>query len=147
MTARRRWRTLTRGEMRGGGFFSPGNDGRAGNEFKNESSKVSPALDPRKVFMEHLRTSPCAVGRDEVLKDVNTQKRARVPASAATHGPAEILLIEDNLLDAELTLEALRDAGFSHKVEHVSDGQEALDMIFEPKATPTLPKLVLLDLN
>src|SRR2546430_13002951 len=49
-----------------------------------------------------------------------SQKRARVPASAATHGPAEILLIEDNLLDAELTLEALRDAGFSHKVDRKS---------------------------
>lgn len=81
------------------------------------------------------------------MKELDTQKRARVPVSAANQAGAEILLIEDNLLDAELTLQALRNAGFSNKVEHVSDGQEALDMIFEPKATPALPKLVLLDLN
>ena len=62
-------------------------------------------------------------------------------------GPAEILLIEDDPLDAELTLRALREAGFANKVEHVGDGEEALGMIFEPKTTPALPKLVLLDLN
>ena len=59
----------------------------------------------------------------------------------------EILLVEDNPLDAELTLLALRDAGFSNSVEHVKDGEEALDLIFEPKNAPTLPKLILLDLN
>lgn len=78
---------------------------------------------------------------------MDTQIRARVPATAANYGGAEILLIEDNPLDAELTLRALQDAGLSNKVEHVRDGEEALDMIFEPKAAPTLPKLVLLDLN
>jgi len=85
--------------------------------------------------------------RKKVVKDLDTQKRARVPASAVNHSGAEILLVEDNPHDAELTLKALRDAGFSNKVEHVRDGEEALDMIFEPKTTPTLPKLVLLDLN
>jgi two-component system response regulator len=62
-------------------------------------------------------------------------------------GAAEILLVEDNPLDAELTLQALRDAGFSQIVEHVTDGEEALGCIFEPKSTPSLPRLILLDLN
>ena len=48
---------------------------------------------------------------------------------------------------AELTLEALRKAGYSDNVEHVSDGEEALGMIFEPKNSPSLPKVILLDLN
>jgi two-component system, response regulator len=81
------------------------------------------------------------------VKELDTQKRAGVPAPDASHGGPEILLVEDNPLDAELTLQALREAGFSNKVEHVRDGEEALEMIFEPKTTPALPKLVLLDLN
>jgi CheY-like chemotaxis protein len=32
-------------------------------------------------------------------------------------------------------------------VEHVTDGEEALGCIFEPKSTPSLPRLILLDLN
>ncbi|HSU53593.1 MAG TPA: response regulator [Candidatus Dormibacteraeota bacterium] len=65
-----------------------------------------------------------------------------------SHGqPADILLVEDDPHDAEMTLAALRECGLAHRVEHVNDGPEALDYIFAPKQSPTLPKLILLDLN
>ena len=75
------------------------------------------------------------------------QNTSHVWAPRPSTDVAEILLIEDNPLDAELTLEALRKAGYSDNVEHVSDGEEALGMIFEPKNSPSLPKVILLDLN
>jgi len=78
---------------------------------------------------------------------MESKSREKLSASPAGKGATEILLIEDNPLDAELTLQALRDAGFSHIVEHVKDGEEALEVIFEPKTSPVLPKLILLDLN
>ena len=78
---------------------------------------------------------------------METKSRGNSSAPRPTGGAPEILLVEDNPLDAELTLQALRDAGLSHKVEHVTDGEEALALIFEPKCSPTPPKLILLDLN
>ena len=42
----------------------------------------------------------------------------------------QILLVEDNPTDAELTLDALRDAGMTNKVQWVKDGAEALDVLF-----------------
>jgi CheY-like chemotaxis protein len=73
--------------------------------------------------------------------------KSKVNSSASESGVPEILVVEDNQLDAELTLQALRDGGFAQHVGHVKDGEEALELIFEPKSLPTLPKLILLDLN
>lgn len=42
----------------------------------------------------------------------------------------EILLVEDNPHDAELTLRALRKNHLANRVFHVKDGAEALDFIF-----------------
>ncbi len=64
----------------------------------------------------------------------------------------EILLVEDNPNDAELTLRALKKQNLANKVHVVTDGAEALDYIF---ATGTYdnfdpnhrPKLILLDLK
>lgn len=66
--------------------------------------------------------------------------------------PFEILLVEDNPADIEITLEAFRR---SHRGNHVSvcrDGEEALDFLFQRnrynRATNApRPDLVLLDLN
>lgn len=61
----------------------------------------------------------------------------------------EILLVEDNPGDAELTLEALSDNKVRNNVHVVEDGEEALDYLFKRgKYTnvPT-PDLILLDLN
>jgi two-component system response regulator len=70
----------------------------------------------------------------------------------ATNGITDILVVEDDPNDAELTLGALEQSGFISRVRHVSDGREALDYIgstgvyARDKSAP-LPKLILLDLN
>ncbi len=63
--------------------------------------------------------------------------------------PVEILLVEDNPGDVDLTLEALEDAKMRNHVSVARDGQEALDFLrgedgFEDKPRPDL---ILLDLN
>src|SRR5947207_2588079 len=64
----------------------------------------------------------------------------------------DILLVEDNADDAELTLRALALCGFGQRVAHVTDGDEALDYIagtgiFARARPATAPKLILLDLG
>ncbi|MEA3142858.1 MAG: hypothetical protein QOG31_182 [Thermoplasmata archaeon] len=60
----------------------------------------------------------------------------------------EILLVEDNPKDLELTLHALRKNNLANQVRVARDGQEALDFFFGPAANrATKPKLVLLDLK
>jgi two-component system, response regulator len=63
----------------------------------------------------------------------------------------EILLVEDNISDAELTVRALRGIGVTQKILRLSDGVEALDFIFRKSRfadrDQSLPKLILLDLK
>jgi CheY-like chemotaxis protein/DNA-binding Xre family transcriptional regulator len=64
----------------------------------------------------------------------------------------EILLVEDNQHDIELTLHAFRKARIANVVHIVHDGQEALDFVFASGAflhrqNQPLPGVVLLDLN
>ena len=64
----------------------------------------------------------------------------------------EILLVEDNPDDVELTRLAFDEAKIANKLAVVSDGAEALDYLFArgrfADRDPTdLPSLVLLDLN
>lgn len=42
----------------------------------------------------------------------------------------EILLVEDNLNDAELCIRTLKKSNLANKLVHLEDGQEALDFIF-----------------
>jgi two-component system response regulator len=42
----------------------------------------------------------------------------------------EILLVEDNASDAEMTIEALKQNNLANKLLHVKDGAAALDFIF-----------------
>ena len=58
----------------------------------------------------------------------------------------EILLIEDNLDDAGLTLRALKKHHLANKVLHLRDGEEALNFLFSEKFNQ-LPRLILLDLK
>lgn len=44
--------------------------------------------------------------------------------------PVEILLVEDNPNDAELTIRALKKHNLANDLHWVEDGQEALDFIF-----------------
>jgi CheY-like chemotaxis protein len=63
----------------------------------------------------------------------------------------EILLVEDNPLDAELTIRALKKGGLANKLLWLKDGEQALDYLFRrgPYAgrDDILPRLVLLDLK
>lgn len=64
----------------------------------------------------------------------------------------EILLVEDNPTDAELTIEALREGKLANKLVWVKDGAEALDFIFTRGAfagriPDAPPKLIMLDLR
>ena len=64
----------------------------------------------------------------------------------------EILLVEDNPTDAELTIRALKKHHLANHLIHVTDGQEALDFFFgtgpyEGRDVMQQPKVVLLDLK
>jgi len=63
----------------------------------------------------------------------------------------EILLVEDNSNDAEMTIRALRKSHIANNLVHVEDGAEALDFIFGTGAfagrSVINPKLILLDLK
>lgn len=64
----------------------------------------------------------------------------------------EILLVEDNPRDAELTIRALKRKNLANNLYHVEDGVEALDFLFGRGAHSGRdmnepPKVVLLDLK
>jgi CheY-like chemotaxis protein len=60
----------------------------------------------------------------------------------------EILLVEDNADDVDLTLRALRKEHMANQIHVVRDGEEALAFLFDPqKPNHVHLKLVLLDLK
>lgn len=64
----------------------------------------------------------------------------------------EILLVEDNPDDLEMTLHALRQGGIANRIQTTRDGAEALDFIFCQGAFATRnmtdgPRMILLDLK
>ncbi len=64
----------------------------------------------------------------------------------------EVLLVEDNPSDAELTLRALKKRNLANKLFHAKDGAEALDFLFAQgsfgnRKVENGPKVVLLDLK
>jgi len=64
----------------------------------------------------------------------------------------EILLVEDDSADAELTLRAFKARNFANQVFVARDGAEALDFFFGDGSHPlrdigVVPKVVLLDLK
>ena len=64
----------------------------------------------------------------------------------------EILLIEDNQSDAEMTIRVLRKSNIANKIIHLEDGFEALEFIFGTgeyanRNISNLPKVILLDLK
>lgn len=63
--------------------------------------------------------------------------------------PLQILLVEDNPDDVDLTIEALRESGFAEPLHVVEDGVEALDFLHRRGnfAGALRPDLILLDLN
>ncbi len=66
--------------------------------------------------------------------------------------PATILLVEDNRMDVELTLDAFKEARLENKILFVTNGQDALDYLFRrgnyaDRNTYPMPDLILLDLK
>lgn len=64
----------------------------------------------------------------------------------------EVLLVEDNPSDAELTVRALKKHNLANRLFHVKDGAEAIDFLFSQGAYTdrrvwNAPKVVLLDLK
>lgn len=65
---------------------------------------------------------------------------------------AHILLVEDNRMDIELTLDAFREARLLNTIQVVTDGQEALDYLlgrgrFVDRREYPMPNIILLDLK
>ena len=64
----------------------------------------------------------------------------------------EILLVEDNMDDAEMTIRALKKVQLANKLVHLKDGDEALDFLFakgtfENRETTNKPKMIFLDIK
>jgi len=64
----------------------------------------------------------------------------------------EILLVEDNPEDIELTLRALKKNHLANPIHVVTDGQEALDYLFatgdyQSRVNACFPRVILLDLK
>ena len=67
-------------------------------------------------------------------------------------GPMELLLVEDNPNDIELTLHAFRDNHLANQMHVVRDGAEALEYVFgegryEGRGVDDPPRVILLDLK
>jgi CheY-like chemotaxis protein len=65
---------------------------------------------------------------------------------------AHILLVEDNRMDVELTLDAFHEAKLANTIQVASNGQEALDYLlgqgrYADRHVFPMPNLVLLDLK
>jgi len=67
--------------------------------------------------------------------------------------PIEILLVEDNMNDAELTIRELKKHNMANNLFHVMDGEQAIDFIFATgefsgkRNILQRPKLILLDIQ
>ncbi len=65
----------------------------------------------------------------------------------------DVLLVEDNANDAELTIRELKKHNMANNLFHVKDGEEALDFIFATgkyegmRNVEQPPKLILLDIQ
>ena len=88
------------------------------------------------------------------LTQVGAQKSTdeAVLGSAMSKIPIDVLIVEDNVFDADMTTHALKESILPERIKIVNDGAEALDFIFckgdyvnrDPRQQP---KLVLLDLQ
>ncbi len=88
------------------------------------------------------------------LTEVGAQRSTydTVIESAASGGRVDVLIVEDNFYDADLTTHALKDAILPDRIKAVHDGAAALDFIFckgdyANRDPQQQPKLILLDLQ
>jgi CheY-like chemotaxis protein len=80
----------------------------------------------------------------------STNDSEREPLTA--DDPVDVLIVEDNFYDVDLTRHALQDAIMADRIKAVHDGAEALDFIFckgdyANRDPGQQPKLILLDLQ
>lgn len=63
--------------------------------------------------------------------------------------PMEILLVEDCLADARLTIENLKDSGIRHRLTLIRDGDEAVEFLGQQQKYSLAPQpdLILLDMH
>lgn len=64
----------------------------------------------------------------------------------------EILLVEDNVYDAEMTIRALKKVNLANKLVHLQDGEEAINFLFgkeqfADRDINNTPKVILLDIK
>lgn len=64
----------------------------------------------------------------------------------------EILLVEDNVYDAEMTIRALKRVNLANKLVHLQDGEEAINFLFGKEQyagrdVSNTPKVILLDIK
>jgi len=64
----------------------------------------------------------------------------------------EVLLVEDNIHDAEMTIRSLKKVNLANNLVHVRDGEEALEFIFGQgkfagRDLVNAPKVILLDIK
>jgi two-component system response regulator len=64
----------------------------------------------------------------------------------------EILLVEDNMYDAEMTVRALKKVNLANKLVHLQDGEEAINFLFgreqyAGRNISNTPKVILLDIK
>ena len=68
------------------------------------------------------------------------------------YSEVEILLVEDDIDDAEMTMHAMRKFNLANKLIHATDGEEALDFLFGKgkftgRDVNLKPRIILLDLK
>ena len=70
-------------------------------------------------------------------------------ASEAVGRPMEILLVEDSVVSARLTMGALKQGNVQHRMTWLTDGQDALEFVYKNGrfAKAPRPDLILLDLG
>jgi CheY-like chemotaxis protein/DNA-binding XRE family transcriptional regulator len=106
-------------------------------------AKLAAAL---RVPMTELFIPPATDNRELLLPP---PVRSKSRSGRAVH----ILLIEDSMKDAELTLFALEKNGVANRVSHVQTGEEAIDLLLGlpsrpvKRPAPAYPDLLLLDLS
>jgi len=69
-----------------------------------------------------------------------------------TNDEIDILLVEDNLEEAQLAIRSFKKHNLANRLLHLDDGAEAMDFIFarnkyESRKIENAPKLILLDLK
>jgi CheY-like chemotaxis protein len=90
--------------------------------------------------------------KDQKITEMVADNINDKPLAGEPNKLVEILLVEDNLSDATLTIMALKNKNLAGKLLHVKDGAEALDFIFAQGAFSNrkiedTPHVILLDIN